>query len=45
MFAKSILELGGEEQRNVERHLELLGDTYDLTNLIENLYDTLPRHC
>jgi hypothetical protein len=41
----AILQLAGEEQRNVEKHLELLGDTYDLNTLLENLYDTLPKHC
>ena len=42
---KSILQLADEEARNVQRHLQLLGDTYELISSIEALYDTMPSHC
>jgi hypothetical protein len=42
---RSISELASEEQRNIDKNLELLGDTYDLISMIEDLYDTLPSHC
>jgi hypothetical protein len=43
--SKSIFQLSREENNNVEKHLELLGDTYDLVTVVENLYDSLPNHC
>jgi len=42
---QSISERAEAEQSNVNRHLELLGDTYDLTSRIENLYASLPSTC
>lgn len=42
---RSISELAAEEQRNVDRHLTLLGDTYELTTHLEALYRGLPRLC
>jgi hypothetical protein len=43
--AKSVLKLVAEEQANLSRHLEVLGDTYELTTQLESLYDTLPKQC
>jgi len=42
---KSVLQLAVQEHANVEKHLELLGDTYDLISMVEALYDTLPGYC
>ena len=43
--AKSVLHLAEAEHANLESHLALMGDTYDLISRIEDLYDTLPSHC
>src|SRR5579871_4301233 len=42
---RSISLLAAEEQQNLAKHLELLGDTYDLTTQLESLYDSLPPLC
>jgi hypothetical protein len=42
---QSVSMLADEEQKNVDRHLALLADTYDLTTLLEALYDILPKQC
>src|ERR1700678_71015 len=42
---RSVLKVATEEQKHVEKHLELFGDTYDLTTLLESLYDSLPPQC
>jgi hypothetical protein len=42
---RSIQKVAIEEQKQVDKHLELLGDTYDLTTRLESLYDSLPIQC
>jgi hypothetical protein len=39
---QSVLTVATEEQKHLEKHLELLGDTYDLTTLLESLYGPFP---
>ena len=42
---RSISELAAQEQKNIDKHLEYLGDTYNLTTQLEGLYDTFPPLC
>jgi hypothetical protein len=41
----SILDLAEQENKNLERGLELLGDTYILVTDLETVYDALPHYC
>jgi hypothetical protein len=40
---RSILRLAEQEDKNLQRGLELFEDTYDIITDLETLYDTLPR--
>ena len=42
---RSVLALSVEEEKNLSRAIQLLGDTYDLVSTVEHLYDVLPQLC
>lgn len=42
---RSVFKLAQEEEKNLSRSIQVLGDTYDLVTSLESLYDMLPHLC